>query len=195
MLDEDDVALLGVPSREDDRAVQYGAHHGARGCADVDAGMDHAVVSFGHHAFERGEEVHAFDGEVPLGAGSDAELFFFDDGFLQDGVAARELRAVFVGQVAGGVGVDEAVKVDGGVAGEHAAQALCIEVPAGDRIFQRVDLDGVGDGLAARVGVGIARDDGTERGEGEQQVGDQQKGKHAGDDAIHELRPVEVDGA
>jgi len=195
VLDEDDVALFGVPSREDDRAVEDGADDAARGGGDVDARVDYAVVCFGHHAFERGEEVHSFDGEVAFGAGSYAELFFFLDGLLEEGVAARQLSAVFVGEVAGGVGVDEAVEVDGGVAREDAAQALGVEVPAGDGVFQGVDLDGVGDGLAARVGVGVARDGGAERGEGEQQVGDEQQGEHAGDDAIHELRPVEVDGA
>ena len=96
VLEEDDVALLGVPSGEDDGAVEHGAHHAARRRGDVDAGVDDAVVAFGDHAFERGEEVDAFDGQVARCARAHAELFFFLDGLLQDGVAAGELCAILI---------------------------------------------------------------------------------------------------
>ena len=96
VLDEDDVALLGVPSGENDGAVEHGAHHAARRRGDVDAGVDDAVVAFGDHALERGEEVDAFDGQVARCARAHAELLFFLDGLLQDGVAAGELCAVFI---------------------------------------------------------------------------------------------------
>ena len=195
VLDEDDVALLGVPSGEDDGAVQHGADDRARGGADVDAGEDGAVVAPGHHALERGEEVDALEGQVALGACAHAELFFFDDGLLQDGVAACELCAVFIGQVPGGAGADEAVQVDGGLSRQHAAEAFGIQVPPGDGVLQGVDLDGVGHGLPARMGIRVARDGGAQGREREQEVCDEHEGQDGRDDAVDELRPAEADGA
>ena len=195
VLDEDDVALLGVPSGEDDGAVEHGAHHAAGRRGDVDAGIDGAVVAFGHDALERGEEVHAFDGQVARCSRAHAELLLLLDGLLQDGVAAGELCAVFIREVAGGAGAHQAVKVDVGLAREHAAEALGVDVPPGDGVLQGVDLDGVGHGLPARVGVGVARNGGAQGREREQEVCDEHEGQDGRDDAVDELRPAEADGA
>ena len=93
-----------------------------------------------------------------------------------------------------GVG-HETVEVDGLLAREHAAEALGIEVPAGDRILQGVDLDGVGHGLAARVGVRVAGDDGAQRRQAEQQEPQDEQPQGGRDDAVDELRLVEPDRA
>ena len=192
VLDREGPAVCLLPARKDDGAVQDGHHRRAGRGRDVHPGVERPVEALGHDALERGVEREGLDGQVAPGPGH-FELLRLGHPGAQEGVPAGQEHGI---RVPAGLlpPQDQAVQQQGLLPRHHFLEIFRVEFPLEDLRLQRIDADGVLHGLPARLRVGIAGNEGSQRRKGDQEVENHQQEDDEGDDGGDERRPREDDG-
>ena len=128
--------------------------------------MEYFVVRGDNDALERQEELHTFDRDAAFLIVADTELLRLVHYFPECRVSCREIlrlgKRIFIGFGE----FQETVHRYGFLSFKDADKIVSIEFPTGDDALQRVDGNGVLDGLHSGTGIGIARYGRSDRCEG-----------------------------
>ncbi len=167
----DGVSVFVAPAGVDHGAVQAGLDYAVRRSGDVHCGVRGQIEAVRDDAHQRRKEMHAFDGKVTLRAGRKAELLLFLDLGTEDGILLLKVLRALLLEVGDDVRiVGHFFQGEGLFSAQGAVDVGRIEFPAYHRALQRVDLDGVVEGLAAEIGIRITGYGVVERGEDQQRV-------------------------
>ncbi len=194
MLYLDCVSRLVAPSGVDYGAVEGRLDYGAGRGGDVDVRVDCRVKSLGDNAFERCEEMKALYGQIPLVAVGNPEALLLLDMLSEGGVLPRHLLYLLLCGLCARDGIYEAVYLQGLLAFDDPAQILGIELPAVDYVLEGVDSHRIVDCGPFGMGVGIAWDEGPDRGERYDGVDYRREDDQNAHQCHEEACPCEMDG-